>query len=475
MAPRMRCLFWKNGLLVLLGLVMSTSTSVAARIVSGPMLAWQEHREVLIWLETEGETEAALLVTPHAEKGMAAITITRRVTPARTIVNPMGSNIHHFVVDGLSMGQSFRYEIELDGRLIERPEGVGPYLFRTKDQWEHRRPPPDIHFLTGSCAYFNDEPTDRPGSPYGQDQAIFEAMADTGAQFMVWLGDNMYLRESDWTSRSGIFYRWRYDRANPALQRLLRTMHHYGTWDDHDFGPNDAGRSYELKDITYEAWKAYFPTIAAGEHDNRGIYTRFKQGDAEFFILDGRYHRDCAELAPELHPGKSILGERQLRWFLDALSTSAKDRTVNFRFVVVGSQFLNPFAVFENFAQYPHDRQRILDFIEQRRIPGVIFLTGDRHFGELSRLELSNGQSVIDFTSSPLTAGSNRRPVTEGDRWAEANNPIRVPGTLFTEQHFGSVRITGLRNDRVVRFSHHGLDGSEVWSREVRASELRPR
>ena len=449
-------------LAILASLAVLATGAAGARIVSGPMLGWQEPREVLIWVETEGAEDAVLAVQPAA----GAEGEVRRLRPSFTLESPAGTQVHHFVAGDLEMGGSYSYSVELNGAAVAAPEGSAPMRFSAKRQWEWRGEPPEVHFLIGSCNYHNDPPFDRPGRPYGQDASIFEPMARSGAQFMVWLGDNLYLRESDWTSRSGIYYRWSADRANPALVPLLGAMHHYAVWDDHEFGPNDSSRSYELKDITLEAMNAYFPRRSSGERDNAGIYTRFKQGDAEFFLLDNRYWRDDAAIDPEVMPEKSVLGARQLAWFKNALMESRRDSNVSVRFVAMGSQFLNPHRLFENYSQYPRERQEILDFIAHHRIDGVVFLTGDRHFAELSRLELSEGVVVHDFTSSALTAGPNRRAVTEGANWVEAANPVRVEGTLYTENNYGSVRVAGQRNARVVTFALHDRSGVELWKRE---------
>ena len=98
---------------------------------------------------------------------------------------------------------------------------------------------PDFRFVIGSCAYINDPPYDRPGEPYGGEYEIFEQIAAQRPDFMIWLGDNVYLREPDWNSEAGILYRYTHTRSLPQLQKLLRICPHYAIWDDHDFGPND--------------------------------------------------------------------------------------------------------------------------------------------------------------------------------------------------------------------------------------------
>lgn len=434
------------------------------RVVSGPMLAWQEHREVAVWVESAGGA-AELRVRRDGEDGPVRV-----VAPARVTENPVGTQVNLFVVDGLEMGAAYTYDVAVGGVAQAFPY---PTAFRAKDQWEWRRDPPDVHFLAGSCFYNNDAPYDRPGRPYGQSTEIYGAMARSGAHFLVWLGDNLYLREADWSSRYGIWYRYSRDRATPEWQEMLARMHHYGVWDDHEYGPNDSTRAYELKDETLAAFRAYFPARSGGEADNPGIYTRFKQGDAEFFLLDGRYHRDHAALDEAAFPGKALLGRRQLEWLFSALRESQADRNVSVRFIALGSQVLNPFALFENYAQYAGERAALLEFLAVNRIDAVVFLTGDRHFTELSRLERADGPALLDLTASSVTAGPNRRAITEGADWAEAVNPVRVEGTLIPDNNFCSVRITGPRQARVLTFAGFDRAGARLWERTVPVADLR--
>jgi alkaline phosphatase D len=452
---------------VLSVLAFSTSLCATGRIVAGPMLGYQEHREVLVWLETEGAGRVELSVRPAVADAPS-----RLVAATRSLTNPIGTQVHHFVVDGLVADQAYAYAVMLDG--TAQPAAT-PLTFRAKSQWEWRGDPPVVRFLVGSCSYINDPPYDRPTGPnrppYGASPEIFRNMAKHGGDFMLWLGDNLYLREQDWSSRYGIFYRYSADRRAEAVQPLLAAMHHYGTWDDHEFGPNDSSRSYELKDTTLEAFRWYWPMRSAGETDNPGIYTRFVQGDAEIFILDGRYHRDASALA-DATPGKSFLGPRQLAWLKSALSDSNANSNIALRFIAVGSQFLNPMAFDENLSRYPQERADILDFILKNKIGGVVFLTGDRHFGEFSRLERAGAPPVLELTSSSLTAGANRRPVTEGEKWAEAKNPVRVPGSIIVENNFGEITLTGPRRARILGFTAYSREGKSLWSTSVPVADL---
>jgi alkaline phosphatase D len=155
----------------------------------------------------------------------------------------------------------------------------------------------------------------------------------------------------------------------------------------------------------------------------------------------------------------TILGAAQIDWLIRALKSSQ----ATFKVVAVGGQFLNDAAVFENYATVPQERQAILDRIDAEGIRNVIFLTGDRHFSELSHLVLPSGLSVYDLTVSPLTSGAYATP-------QETNN-LQVLGTRVTERNYGVLRFTGPRKERKLTMAIHASDGRLLWERTIQAQE----
>src|SRR5690606_13051856 len=112
--------------------------------------------------------------------------------------------------DQVRPGTRYAYMIRIDGEEISLPY---PTFFRTQELWQWRKPPADFAFLAGSCAYVNEPAYDRPGRPYGDGYGIFGTMAAEKPDLMVWLGDNIYLREVDWNSRTGIYHRYTHSRS----------------------------------------------------------------------------------------------------------------------------------------------------------------------------------------------------------------------------------------------------------------------
>ena len=92
----------------------------------------------------------------------------------------------------------------------------GTRWFQTQVIWQRRADPPDFSLAFGSCAYINDPSVDSTTAPpYGGGYEIFETIAQTEPDLMLWLGDAIYLRPADWSSPSGIHRRYRHARRLP--------------------------------------------------------------------------------------------------------------------------------------------------------------------------------------------------------------------------------------------------------------------
>ncbi|MCS7078402.1 MAG: alkaline phosphatase family protein, partial [Bacteroidia bacterium] len=196
------------------------------------------------------------------------------------------------------------------------------------------------------------------------------------------IGDNVYTRQADFYSRAGLLYRYTHTRSHPDLQRLLRTGHHYAIWDDHDYGPNDADISNPMKEIALEVFKLFFPRQKYGLPEAPGVFYRFSYSDIDFFMLDDRYYRSPSNMKDGPH--KTQLGEVQLEWLKNSLLSS----NAPFKIICVGGQFLNEKTNKESFNLYRYEREKIINFIKENNIEGVVFLTGDRHHAELLRKEI---------------------------------------------------------------------------------------
>lgn len=428
-------------------------------LISGPMLGQNDYRTAKIWMEPAPEVKS--LAVRYWKKG-ATGQVKNKVLIIGSAGQQLDFNPVQAEIGGLEPGASYEYRIVINGK-----ESNYGGEFATRELWQWRKPAPDFSFLTGSCTYFNEPEFDRPGKPYGQDSSIFETMAKDKAAFMLWLGDNWYTREVDYTSEWGLWYRASRDRSMQVLQPFLKAMPHYAIWDDHDYGPNDLGKSYHLKNTTREVFKSYWANPSYG-NGREGIYTKVSYNDVDFFLLDDRTWRTEDDMPSTINgqpnPDKQMLGKEQLDWLKNALVASQ----ASFKMIVVGSQVLNSVSPFDKLLDFPAEYNELTGFIEEQKISGILFLTGDRHHSEIIKVNRINNYPLYDITVSPLTSGTHVFGAAEKD------NPYRVYG-LDQKQNYGKISVTGTRGNRQLMVQFLGVKGEDLGNWSINEKDLKAR
>jgi alkaline phosphatase D len=148
-----------------------------------------------------------------------------------------------------------------------------------------------------------------------------------------------------------------------------------------------------------------------------------------------------------------MLGKEQINWLIEDLKASK----ASFKLITIGSQVLSSVADFENYANYKDEREYLFQLLAKNKIKNVIFLTGDRHFAELSQMTLENNIRVLDITSSPLTSKpySNSKEV----------NANRVEGTFVGEQNFAHISFSGTAKERTININLINKNGKSCWKK----------
>jgi alkaline phosphatase D len=423
-------------------------------IVSGPMLGPVELRDAKIWIEVSQDVKDVVL--QYNKKGFA--NTINRVKYKGELGKPF--NPLQLTIGGLDFNTTYEYKFLVNGKATT---AKGEFI--TKDLWQWRKPMPDFTFLTGSCSYFNEPVYDRPGKPYGGDSSIFKTMAQEKAAFMLWLGDNWYTREVDYYSEWGLWYRAHYDRSRPVIQDFLKAMPHFSTWDDHDYGPNDIGKNYILKETSRDIFMNYFCNPSYGEN-GQGIYTMTSYGDVDIYLTDDRWWRsadgwpDSVNGKPNME--KRMFGAQQMEWLKNSLLFSS----ATFKIIVVGSQVLNPVSPYDKLIKFPGDYYELMNFLKDRKIPGVLFLSGDRHHSEIIKVTRDGAYPLFDITVSPLTSSTHKFSSIEKD------NPYRVFG-LDEKQNYGKITISGKKGERKLRVEFVGIKGEKLGEWSVMENELK--
>ncbi len=415
---------------------------------AGPMNGYSDWREVAIWVQTKKEATVSIQFWDKANPGKKRLSRSHKTTREQAFAATI-------TIDSLMHGTTYNYELLINNKVEKRNYTL---QFKTQTLWQHRTDPPDFSFVAGSCTYVNEPLWDRPGKSYGDSMMIFETIDDKKPDLMLWVGDNAYTREGDWYTKSGFQHRYTHTRSLAEMQPLLAATHHFATWDDHDYGSNDSDRGFSNKKIASETFFNFWPTLPGKAFDNGPVCQTFHWNDCQFFMLDDRWFRAPNNDKDSTRP---YFGDAQINWLMDALIYSK----ATFKIICSGGQILNPARVKENYSIFPVERRMLLERMTKAKISGVLFITGDRHHAEISKLDRQGTYPLHDITTSPLTSGTNN-PGNEG-------NILREPETLFSGHNFAHFQITGTAKERKIKIDLCNNRGSVVWSKELKATELK--
>lgn len=292
----------------------------------------------------------------------------------------------------------------------------------------------------------------------------------------VFLGDNIY---ADTTNM--MVMRAKYDalKATPFFQSIRRKVPVLATWDDHDYGMNDAGAAYPMR---RESQAEFFnwldePTDSP-RRQQEGVYYAQTFGPAgrrvQVILLDTRYFRSPlmrgdhgaepsgGPYVPNPDPQATVLGDTQWRWLEEQLRQPAE-----VRLIASSIQFVAEFAGCESWANFPREKQRFLELLNRTRANGVLLVSGDRHWCELSRMDGPLGYPLYDLTASAMT---QRHP-----RGTPTPNRFRHLPKTFHEANVGRLRIDWQPPDPRLTLQIVDVNGQVQVEQSLHLSDLRPR
>ncbi|WP_321393486.1 alkaline phosphatase D family protein [Emcibacter sp.] len=323
---------------------------------------------------------------------------------------------------------------------------------------------PLSRILFGSCCH-----QDKP-------QPIWDPILKLEPELFIFLGDNIYGDTRDMSELKA-----KYDKQAKNFARLRDKTPTVAIWDDHDFGENDAGKDYPFRDqskeLFFDFWKE--PASSPRRRDGDGIYGSYLFGPEEqriqVILPDLRYNRDSLRTVttreayrerdlvgfgpylPIKEDEKTMLGAAQWAWLEEQLQVPAKIR-------LIGSslQFLSSQPGWECWSNFPHERKRIFELIEKHRAEGVIFLSGDTHWAELSCQTDNVPYPVWDLTSSGLT-----------ETWPNVSpNVYRWNDQSFAGQNFGGIYIDWEQDDPMIVMEVRDVSGNRVLQHSILLSSL---
>ncbi len=311
------------------------------------------------------------------------------------------------------------------------------------------------------------------GSCIKQDQPmpILETMAAEEADLLLLLGDNIYADTADME-----VMRAKYDRlaANRRFAQLRGALPMLATWDDHDYGQNDAGQNYPQRDeaaaILLDFWQE---PLQSPRRRRPGIYTAATFGPpgkrVQIILLDTRYFRSPLKRGerrtggpylPDPDPEKTMLGATQWQWLRQQLQAPAE-----LRIIASSIQCLASAAGQETWSNLPRERERLFQTIRDSDAEGVLLISGDRHWAELSEEPTAVGYPLYDLTSSSLNQPHPRGTPTD--------NRHRAMDRTFHRENYGAIDIDWNAPSPQLRLRIIDQQGTAQLQKQLSLSQLR--
>ncbi|NBO91369.1 MAG: alkaline phosphatase family protein [Planctomycetia bacterium] len=330
--------------------------------------------------------------------------------------------------------------------------------------------------LLGGLAVFgaDDKPLSRIGfgSCLRQDkpQPIWTPLLATRPELFLFLGDNIY---ADTTDIDVMREKYKQQSEKDGFKKLKALCPLLATWDDHDYGGNDAGASYPRKKESQQAFLDFFDVAAdSPRRKQEGVYHAQVFGPpgkrVQVIMLDTRYHLSelkkgprSGTYVPREDADASILGRDQWAWLATQFKVPAEVRLIGSSVQMVAEDHS-----FEKWANLPLERERFLRLVRDTRAGGVIVLSGDRHLAELSMLDGPMGYPLYDVTSSGMNQGNKRFRRIEPNKHRLAIQDVG--------DNFGLIRIDWTKSDPLVSLEIHDVDGDVVIRHKVPLSRLQP-
>ena len=279
-------------------------------------------------------------------------------------------------------------------------------------------------------------------------QTMWEQIIAADPQVFMMVGDNVY-GDSGWDADAGLeSLRRAYtiQAAHPEWQALRAAVPMLATWDDHDFGLNDAGGSFPMRRWAETMFEEFWGSSEA-VRSRPGIYDSVMVGPegkrVQIITLDTRFFRSNLDrypwtrqrrplgwYKPNEDPSTTVLGAEQWAWLEAELAKPA-----DLRIIASSIQMITEAHDYESWENFPHERERLFKTLNARNSGGLVLISGDRHSGGI--YEHQANEKFYEMTSSALNMNWDR---DTDDNSAREPDAARI-SPFFSYANFGQIDI----------------------------------
>lgn len=315
-------------------------------------------------------------------------------------------------------------------------------------------------------------------------QPIWDKIAKTRPDLFLFLGDAIY---GDWDGKNvfaptpeTLKRDWNRLAAIPEFAKFRSSVPIMAMWDNHDYGKHDGGAEFTLKEKSKKVFLDFFGEPEASARRQRpGIYDAKIFGPAgkrlQIILLDTRtfkspYVKDSrskeakaalnirGQYLPNTDPMATLLGKAQWAWLEQELRKPA-----DVRLIASSTQIVADEKAMEEWGNFPLERKRLFDLIARTGAKGVVLLSGNVHYSEISATD-EGPYRLHDFTSSGMTHNN--------PDYAKLRNRHRAKGP-FTKYNFGLVEIDwDARPAPAITLKAIGPDGTAAFQKTLSVGDL---
>ena len=323
----------------------------------------------------------------------------------------------------------------------------------------------DLNHLPSKIAFGSCSNQNKP-------QPVLDTVVTQEPDLFIYLGDNIY---GDTKDMNILSQKYKKLGSKKEFQNLRAKTTVLSTWDDHDYGWNDAGKEYPFKEASKELFMNFWNVpMSSPRRKHAGIYGvhTFSDGKKtlQVILLDTRTFRDPlkrnsktnnldGKFKNDYQPdptNKTILGDAQWQWLESTLQQRA-----DLRIICSSIQFGHEYNGWESWTNLPNEQKKMVELIKKTQANGVLFISGDVHWAEISKRNFQGLYPIYDVTASGITEDwHNLEP-----------NRYRIENA-FRDNHFGMIEIDWKKKNPKAVMQILNVNGKTVLRHSVPLNEL---
>ena len=220
--------------------------------------------------------------------------------------------------------------------------------------------------------------------------------AEEQLDFFMFLGDTVYTSARSYATA---WRDWKRALGVRGMEDLTQSTSIIATWDDHELVNNFDWDLIEDAETVHEnAWRAFQNAFPIDKSQTGKMYRRIQHGQVcEIFVLDSRGERRS--------DSGIYISREQMDWLKGSLSESK----ARFKFIMNSvpitdfTDLIGEVEAIDRWQGFPEQRTEILSHIEDTGIEGVLWLSGDFHFGLVAMVSPTGsvGDSMMEVLNGP--------------------------------------------------------------------------